>query len=128
MELKTTLKISILVYLLGVLFFYSKEGGESALWFGVGGGLAAVNVFFAAWVVRNGLSSFQSKGVFLSLVLAKSFSFLTVVAGILMFLKPLLLPFTLGLGIVIFSSIIAAAWEIRRQLKKTEGSQIDVRK
>lgn len=108
MELKSTLILSFAVYLLGCFVFYLQSGSESLLWFAIGGGLALVNVFFAAWAVRYGFKSLKRKALFLGLLLLKSFSFVLVVAAVIMFFKPLLLPFTLGLGLVIFSSVIVA--------------------
>lgn len=117
MQLKITVRLAILIFLAGIGVAYALSGDEAALWFAVGGGLSLVNVCMAAWVVSFGLKSAKSKGIFLGFLMLKSLTFVLVVAVILMFLKPLLLPFTSGLGVVIFASIGAAVWEMRRYLK-----------
>lgn len=117
MELKNTLKISILLYLAGVVGFAFWKGNEPALWFAFGGVLALVNVFFAAFVVRKGLESIRGKPFFLGLLFFKSLTFLMVVTVTLMFLKPQLLPFTLGIGVVIVGAVGAAFYEIKRFMR-----------
>ncbi len=108
----------MLVYFIGLTGFYFWSGLEAFLWFAVGGGLAVVNIFFAAWVLRFGFQGVKQKGMFLGILMVKSLTFLAVVACILMFLKPLLLPFTLGLGVVIFSTVLAALWESRKYFQR----------
>jgi hypothetical protein len=123
MQLKATIRAAFAIFLIGMAVTYFAYGYEAFLWFSVGAGLALVNVFFACWTVSNGLQNLQKKGIFLGLLLLKSSSFLVIVACILMFLKPLLLPFTLGLSIVIFASIGVALWESRRYLKIRQTSK-----
>lgn len=122
MNLKLTIRSSILVYVVGILVFYFL-GKEDGLWFAVGGGLAMVNIFFAAVVLKLGFNSLKNKALFLGLLLIKSLSFVLVVALILIFLKPSLLPFTLGVTVVIFGAIGTALYEtrhLRRQLNTNE--------
>ena len=118
MELKNTAKISFFLLIFGLVAFYIWMPLPFALWFGVGGGLTLLNVYFAIWAIRFGLGTLQKKSVFLGVLLIKSLSFVLAVAAILMFLKPLLLPFTLGIGLVIFGALGAALWEILKQKKK----------
>ena len=113
-QLGLTLKVSFALFALGTVIFFLSSSLDKTLWFTVGGGLALMNLFFAVWVARQGLHSNASKGVFLGLIMIKSFTFLLVIAGILVFLKPALLPFTLGVGIVIFGSVLAALGEVRK--------------
>jgi hypothetical protein len=117
MDLKRTIQVALGIYFLGLIGAYFFRGFEWFLWFAVGGGLALVNVLYAFWTIRHGLTSVKSKGIFLGLLMFKSLTFVSVVAIILMMLKPLVLPFTLGLGIVIFASVGAAFWESRRYFK-----------
>jgi hypothetical protein len=120
MELKKTLKTSTGLYLAGVLaYVVLRPGYDEALWFAVSGGLALVNIFFAAWTIRFGFKSTQNKGLFLGLLLFKSMTFLMVVLVVLMFLKPLLLPFTLGISVVIVGAVGAALYEVGPLLKRT---------
>jgi len=119
MELKTTVSISFIIYLLGSAGFYIFRGLEEALWFGIGGGLVLVNLFFALWTVKIGMKSAKNKAVFLGILLLKSMTFLMVVVVILMFLKPILLPFTLGIGVVIVGAVGAALLEVGPLIKKS---------
>jgi len=113
MQLRTTLRASFLAFLAGVLAFYFIEGLDSALWFALGGALALMNVFLAAWSIRMGMASIKKAGIFTGLLFFKSLSFLAVIAVVLVFLKPLLLPFTLGITIVIVGALLAALWELK---------------
>lgn len=117
MELKTTTRLAFLIYFLGVLGFFLLRNTEEMLWFAIGGGLALVNVALAAWSIRFGLENVKKSAIFLTLLLFKSLTFLTVVAAILFFLKPLVLPFTLGITIVIVGALLAGIWEARRMVK-----------
>lgn len=116
MQLKNTIRTAIGIFGVGMLLTYLVYGFEPFLWFGVGAGLALVNIYFACWTVAHGLQNLRKKGAFLGLLMVKSATFLAVVAAILMFLKPLLLPFTLGLSVVIVASIGVALWESKRYL------------
>lgn len=115
MDLKITLRIGMALFVLGSTVFYWLMGFQNAAWFALGGALALFNVFVAAWSVRFGLSSLKKSATFVALLMIKSLSFLAVIAVVLIFLKPLLLPFTLGITTVIVSSVIAALWELRRK-------------
>lgn len=117
MQLKTTLRASFFAFLVGCVLFYFLKGLDDCLWFALGGGLALVNIFVAAWSIRFGFHSVKKAGVFTGLLLLKSLSFLAVIAVVLVFLKPLLLPFTLGITIVIVGALLAALWELK--LKKS---------
>jgi len=119
MELKTTLKIAVLLFLVGTGLFYYFRGPQEAIWFAIGAALALMNVFVAAWSIQFGLKSAKKSATFLMLLLVKSMSFLLVVGVVLVFLKPLLLPFTLGITIVIVASVLAAIWELKRRGLKT---------
>ncbi|MBN8553838.1 MAG: hypothetical protein J0L93_00150 [Deltaproteobacteria bacterium] len=119
MKLTLTFRLGLVVYFIGFIFSYFYWGFEGFLWFAVGGGLALMNMYYAIWAVQRGLGGgAKSGGVFLMLLLFKSLTFVLLVGMILVLLKPLLLPFTLGLGVVIFASIGAAFWESRRYIKR----------
>ena len=113
-KLKLVIQISFLIFALGLLGFYFRDR-EDTLWFGVGGGLTLVNLIFAYFVIKKGLTSLKSKGAFMFLVLLKSTSFVAVVAAILALLKPRVLPFTLGLALVMFGAVVAALWAARQR-------------
>lgn len=119
MKLTRAIQVSVVIYVVGIAF-YSWFNASDLVWFALGGALALTNVLFAAWVVHKGLKEVRRKAVFLGLLLMKSLSFFVLIAIILMFLKPQLLPFTLGIGIVIFASTCVAAWESRRFFVKHE--------
>jgi len=93
---------------------YLWLGTEGMTWFGLGGALALVNVFLAAWSVKIGFNIIRQSTFFIGLLLLKSISFIGLIAVILVFLKPLLLPFTLGISVVIVGATLAAVWESRR--------------
>jgi hypothetical protein len=117
MKLTLTVRAALLLYAVGMVIFFVRDQDQMT-WFALGGGLALVNILAAAWSVKMGLISLQKSGLILGLFLVKSFTFLALVAAILLFLKPMLLPFTLGLGIVIVGSVGAAIWESRHLIKK----------
>ncbi len=115
-RLKRVIQMTLVVWALGVLalFFYDRE---DSLWFAIGGGLALVNLIFAYFVVKRGLGSLPSKGVFLGLLATKSLSFLAVIVLVLMVLKPRVLPFTLGLGLVMVGAVVVAVGEALRLIR-----------
>jgi len=117
MTLKLTIRVALILYILGLIAFYFAEP-EQMTWFALGGGLAVFNILFAAWVVRIGFASLKGNSMVLGFFMFKNFTFLVLIAFILLFLKPMLLPFTLGLGLVIVGSVVAALWESRHLLKK----------
>jgi hypothetical protein len=121
MTLNLTVRFSLILYFAGIIAFYFAEKGDW-LWFAVGGGLALVNVLFAAMLVRVGMHSFKNKALFLGMLLAKSMLFILVVAMVLVFLKPRLLPFTLGVTVVIFGAIAAALYETRHLRKQSTAA------
>lgn len=116
MKLTSTLFISLGIFFVGSLTAFVVGGEEPGLWFSVGGGLTLINFYFAAWAVRFGFKSLKNKGIFLGLLLMKTMTFLMVIAMILILVKPLLLPFTLGISIVIVGATVAALWESRKIL------------
>ena len=117
MELKKTVRFTLILYIVGALLFFVFGGLDRGLWFGIGGGLALLNVFFALWTIRFGFKSTKNKGLFLGLLIMKSMTFLMVVLILLMFLKPVLLPFTMGISLVIFGAVAAALVESKSLLK-----------
>ncbi|MDB5039107.1 MAG: hypothetical protein JWQ35_2635 [Bacteriovoracaceae bacterium] len=125
MSLSLTIRIALLTYLAGILYFYFKEPTDW-IWFAIGGGLALINIFFAAFVVKFGMRSLKNKGLFLGLLLLKSVTFVAVVAVVLVLVKPKLLPFTLGVGVVIFGAIGAALFETRKYwMKQNDSEKLD---
>jgi hypothetical protein len=119
MTLSLTIRTSLLVFFTGLILFYFREKSEW-LWFAVGGGLALVNVLFAAAVVRLGLKSVKNKAIFLGLLVIKSSTFVLLIGLVLVFLKPKLLAFTLGITVVIFGAIGAALYEVRHYRRQSE--------
>ena len=117
MKLRLPLIVSLSLFLIGLVAFYVLNI-QAFPWFALGGGLALINVLFASWVVKFVLNRLRTNWFVLGLFLLKSLTFLIVIAAVLILLKPMVLPFTLGLGLVIFGSIIAAAIESRHLLKK----------
>lgn len=117
MKIKLSLIVSLILFFAGSIAYYFMNI-QAFPWFALGGGLALINVLFAAWVVKFGLDRLRANWFVLGLFLLKSLTFLVVIAAILILLKPMVLPFTLGLGLVIFGSIIAAGIESRHLLKK----------
>lgn len=115
--LRKCLQLSVITSLIGALVIGLLQGREALLWFVLGSGLALVNLGVAAMVVRIGIGSIRNKGLFLGLLLMKTLTFLGVVAAFLVFMKPQLLPFTIGLGVVIFGSVFAALLESRHYFK-----------
>jgi hypothetical protein len=118
MELKITIRVAVVLFLSGFIFFYLFSSIESAAWFSVGGAMALVNLSSAAWIIRQGFKSLPSKAFFLGVLLLKSLAFVFLVGFVLVFLKPQLLPFTLGVGGVIFGSIGAAVLETRHYMSR----------
>lgn len=118
MELKRTFQVGLMVFLAGLIGFAVFQGTDAMLWFSIGGGLALVNLFFAVWAVAHGLGRIQKKAMVLGLLLMKSLTFVLLISIILMFLKPVLLPFTLGIAIVIVGATVTAIWESRKLLRK----------
>lgn len=116
--IRSSMKISAFTYFVGLGLFAWFQGWESALWFGIGGGMALFNYFLAMIFVRIGLSRVRYSAPFLSILLLKSLAFVGIVALVLMFSKPLFLPFTLGIGLVIFGAIIWAVLESRQYFRK----------
>ncbi len=114
MQLRLTLSMSVLLMVSGSIAFYFLAGLKPMLWFSLGAGLALINVFAAAFAVRFGLQNLRKKPLFIGLLLLKSLTFFVVVAVVLVFLKPLVLPFTLGISVVIVGATVAALWEARR--------------
>lgn len=112
--LKITLWVSFFIFFAGTLGFGLTRGFESGLWFGVSAGMTLVNVMLGAWAVRFGLSRLKKAPLLLTVLLMKSTTFVMVVAVILAFLKPLVLPFTTGFAVVIVGAVLTAVWEIRR--------------
>ncbi len=109
--IKRSFHIGIALYILGAVAIAVFMSISAALWFLVGGGFAILNLMAASYVVIKGLPRFKNKVVFLGLIFLKSLSFVAMVAAVLMFAKPRLLPFTMGVGIVIFSLVVWAVWE-----------------
>src|SRR4051812_21148611 len=107
MNLNLTIKCSLFILFVGTVWFYFCAPNDW-IWFLVGGGLALINILFAAFVVRLGFKSLRNRSLFLALLLVKSFTFVMVVALVVVFLKPKLLPFTSGVGLVIVGAIGAA--------------------
>jgi len=118
MVLKQSLKLALVLYAIGILVFYFWKGFHDSLWFAIGGGIALLNFFMGVLAVSTGISKLQHKGMVLGLLLMKSFSFVAVVAVVLMFAKPQLFPFTLGIGLVIFAVTFWAVLESRHTIKK----------
>lgn len=123
-QLRKTLLVSFSLFLLGTLVFLIARGLESALWFAFGGGLALVNFYLAMIAVSRGLENIKNASIFIGLILFKSLTFILLIAVILMFLKPQLLAFTLGIGVVIFGAVVSALIERRHLIneKKREIS------
>jgi hypothetical protein len=120
MELNKTIKVSVGLYLIGMAAFaLFTKGWESCLWYSISGGLALINVFFAAWTVKFGFKSVTNKGLFFGLLFIKSMTFLMMVIMVLVILKPLVLPFTLGISVVIFGAVGAAIYEAGPLLRRT---------
>lgn len=122
MVLTRALKVSGVLYVLGLIAFFFAQGLEPAIWFGVGGGLALLNFMVACAVVGKGLSNIRRRGFMLGVLLIKSMSFVALVAFVLMFTKPQVFPFTLGIGIVIFGLTVWAVIESRHSIKKVLNS------
>ncbi len=118
MNLKITIRVATLLFVLGYFLFFFAGSSDDSIWFAVGGGLGLINLILAGLLVKFGLKSTLHKGLFLGLLLLKSLVFVMTIALVLVFLKPKLLPFTLGVGIVIFGAIGAAAFESRHLLRK----------
>jgi len=112
--LKSTLILGFILFVLGTMATAIFWGPEAALWFAVGGIFALFNLMAAAYLVIKGLPYWRNKAGFLGLLFLKSISFVAIVAVVLMFAKPLLLPFTMGIGIVIFS---LAIWAVREAFR-----------
>lgn len=111
--IKQSFLIGLGLYLFGGLATALFMSIEACLWFLVGGGFALMNLMAASYLVTYGLPRWKNKLAFLGLLFLKSLSFIAMIAAVLMFAKPLLLPFTMGVGIVIFSLIV---WAIREGL------------
>lgn len=114
MSLRLSIRWSLVLFAVGLAAFQFWFGIEAASWFGLGGALALANVFLAAWSVKIGFKALKQSSMFMGLLLLKSLSFIGLVAVVLVFLKPLLLPFTLGISVVIVGATLAAVWEMRR--------------
>jgi len=112
--LKLSLRFCVALYLIGFGIFWYFKGLESGLWFGLGGGLSLLNVFLAAFSVRYGFENIKKSSIFVGFMLMKSLTFILVVATVLIFLKPQLLPFTLGISVVIVGATLLAFWELRK--------------
>jgi|GEM_PF-4258252 len=115
--IKKSLTIASFSYFIGILAFWLGKDFSSALWFAVGGGLTLLNFLLAASIVSRGIKMIKNRGLFLGLLLIKSLLFVAVICLVLMFTKPILLPFTLGIGIVIFGAVIAAILDGRHALR-----------
>ena len=120
--IKTSLKIALVLMTIGIGSFGLARSWEDALWFELGSMLALTNFGLAGLVVRKALGGVRKKFLFLSLLLVKSFFFVSSVVLVLMFVKPSLFPFTLGIGLVIFSLVLWAAWESRHYLKSSPNN------
>jgi ethanolamine transporter EutH len=106
--------LALASYLIGIITFYFTADLASALWFSLGGGMALLNFLVAAYIIQVGLSKIRQKSLLLLMIFGKSLVFIAMVALVLSFTKPLLLPFTLGIGLVIFGLILWAAIEGRK--------------
>ncbi len=115
--------ISVVLFLGGLLVASLLWSKKEALWFGVGGGIGLLNFMLGALFVRQGLKSLRRSGIFLFFLLIKSFAFVGVVAIVLMISRPALLPFTLGISLVIFGPLVWALWESRKYLKVVSKDQ-----
>ncbi|PIR23852.1 MAG: hypothetical protein COV44_00640 [Deltaproteobacteria bacterium CG11_big_fil_rev_8_21_14_0_20_45_16] len=120
--IKTSLKIALGLMAIGIGSFGIASSWEDALWFALGSMLALANFGLAGLVVRRALGGVRKKFLFLNLLLIKSFVFVSSVVLVLMFVKPSFFPFTLGIGLVIFSLVLWAAWESRGYLKSSPNS------
>ena len=118
MEIRFTLILSILVLVLSTVGMFYWRGFDSGLWFAIGGLLSFVNLMLAAWAVRFSLMNVKKSSVFAFLLLIKSSFFLALIAAILIFLKPQIVGFTLGLSIVIVSGVLVALVESRRYFRR----------
>lgn len=118
MELKITLVISFVLLIGSTIGMFWWRGSEAGLWFAVGGILSFVNLMMASWAVQFSLLNVKKSSVFAFLLMIKSSLFLAIIAGILVFLKPHLLGFTLGLSLIIVSGVLAALVESRRYFRR----------
>lgn len=116
--LRQILLVSFVLAFVGSLAFYFLKGLEEAVWFAFGAGAALMNLLLAFFLVQRGLHGAKSKGLFLGFLLMKSLSFIALVAVVLLVLKPALLPFTSGIGIVIVG---ATFWAGLDSLKRITG-------
>lgn len=119
----SSLKISVFLFIAGIVASLLFLGGDFSLWFGIGGGIGLLNFMLGAVFVRYGLKNLKRSGVFLSFLLIKSLAFVGIVAFVLMISKPALLAFTLGISLVIFGPVIWALWESRKYLKVVRKNQ-----
>jgi len=120
---KSTLVFGFVLFIFGTMAITFLMGPEAALWFAVGGIFALFNLMSAAYLVVKGLPYWRSKAGFVGLLFLKSLCFVAIVVAVLMFAKPLLLPFTMGIGIVIFSLAIWAVREAFRIRRMSKNSQ-----
>lgn len=121
---KGTLILGFILFVFGVMSSAMIWGPEAALWFSVGGVFALLNLLSAAYLVIRGLPFWRNQAGFLGLIFLKSLCFVGIVAAVLMFAKPLLLPFTMGIGIVIFSLLVWAVREAFRS-RRPHNNSID---
>jgi len=112
--MRESLLLALGAYIIGFVCFWLFRDLSAALWFGIGGGLAMLNFLVAAYVVNQGFEKIRAKPLLFGLIFLKSMLFVAVVAVVLTFTKPQLLPFTLGIGLVIFGLVLWAAKEGRK--------------
>lgn len=106
--------IACFIYIIGIIAFYFASGVGAALWFGVGGAMALLNFLVASSLVQFGLTRLKKAPLILALIFMKTLIFLVLVVLVLSYAKPQLLPFTLGIGLVIFGLILWATLEGRK--------------
>lgn len=118
MALKQIFMTSFFLALIGALSFHYFGRNEDVIWFGIGSIGGLLNFSLISLLVTRGLQSGKKKGAFLSFLLLKTFSFLGLLLVCLMLLKPSILPFTLGVTIVIVGAFLWALFDYFRRMAK----------
>lgn len=96
---------SLILGIAGSIILYVFRDLREAVWFGVGAFGAVMNIALGALLIQKAFKAKAGKIGFSFLVLLKSISFIGAITVALAFLKPAVLAFTGGLGIVIVGSV-----------------------
>jgi len=116
--LKQIFFTSFILALAGCVAFYWLGAETDFVWFGVGSVAGLLNFSLIILLVFRGVQTWKKKSVFLSLLMLKTFSFLGLLIVCLMLLKPAILPFTLGVTIVIVGAFLWALFDYFRKVAK----------